>query len=75
MFIEPDASTDGKMVPGTRHAHAVVGVATLTGVTWVDGSQKVERKDGIDVDIPWLSAVQASKPLPDERKPVTVAWS
>ena len=29
----------------------------------------------MDVDIPWLLAVQASKPLPDERKPVTVSWS
>ena len=29
----------------------------------------------MDVDIPCLLAVQASKPLPDERKPVTVAWS
>ncbi|XP_068734574.1 NLR family CARD domain-containing protein 3-like [Montipora capricornis] len=42
--LRPDALTDGKMAPGKRHADAVVGVATLTDVTGVDGSEKVERK-------------------------------
>ena len=80
MFIErvalrPDALTDGKMAPGTRHDNAIFGVATLMDVTGVDGSETVERKDGTDVDIPWLSAVQAGRPLPEERKPLAVVWS